>query len=80
MVDIKIPPIAVDAKTAAALLSVGRSTFLERVSRGELPRPRKLGARSVWLVEELQAAAQALPLADDRPLPATPRGKRGRSD
>lgn len=66
-------PIAVDVETAAAMLGgIGKSTFLERVSRGELPKPRKIGTRSVWLVEELQAVARALPISDERPLPKTP--------
>ena len=66
-------PIAVDVETAAAMLGgIGRSTFLERVSRGELPKPRKIGARSVWLVEELQAAARNLSVSDERPLPKNP--------
>jgi predicted DNA-binding transcriptional regulator AlpA len=72
-VTINAAPIAVDAETAAAMLgNLGRSTFLERVSRGELPRPRKIGSRSMWLVEELQAAARNLPLSDARPLPMNP--------
>lgn len=62
-------PIAVDAAAAAQMMGgIGRSTFLDRVSRGELPRPRKIGSRSVWLVEELIVAARGLPVADDRPL------------
>jgi predicted DNA-binding transcriptional regulator AlpA len=66
--ELVVQPIAVDSDTAAAMLGgISRSTFLERVSRGTLPRPRKIGARSVWLVEELIAAARALPLADDLP-------------
>ena len=65
-----ITPIAVDAPTAAEMLGqLGESTFLERVSRGELPRPRKLGRRSMWLVEDLLAAARALPVSDDTPAP-----------
>lgn len=65
-------PIAVDSTTAASLMGgIGESTFLERVSRGELPRPRKIGRRSVWLVSELMAAAQALPLIEQ---PKTPTG------
>jgi len=66
---VAIEPLAVDVKMAAAIFSISRSTFLERVSRGDLPKPRKLGARSVWLVEELRQAARELPLADDRPAP-----------
>jgi predicted DNA-binding transcriptional regulator AlpA len=66
-------PIAVDVETAAAMLGgIGRSTFLTRVSRGELPKPRKIGARSMWLVEELQQAARDLPISDSLPLPKNP--------
>lgn len=67
---IAIAPLAVDAETAAAMFSIARSTFLERVSRGDMPRPRKIGTRSAWLVEELQAAARALPVSDERPAPS----------
>ena len=67
---LNITPIAVDSDTAAAMLGgIGRSTFLAKVSRGELPKPRKIGARSLWLVEELLDAARALPVSDDTPLP-----------
>ena len=66
-------PIAVDCETAAAMLgNISRTTFLERVTRGELPKPRKIGTRSLWLIEELQAAARALPVTDERPLPKHP--------
>ena len=69
---LSITPIAVDAETAALMLGgISRSTFLERVSRGDLPKPRKIGARSVWLIEELQAAGRALPVSDERPAPRT---------
>lgn len=70
---ITFQPIAVDSETAAAMLGqIGRSTFLERVSRGELPKPRKIGARSMWLVEELQEAVRNLPVSDSLPLPRNP--------
>jgi predicted DNA-binding transcriptional regulator AlpA len=70
MAELTIAPIAVDMETAAAMLGkIGRSTFLEKVSRGELPKPRKIGGRSMWLVEELQQAARDLPVSDSRPLP-----------
>lgn len=64
---ITVVPIALDVETSAAMLGIGRSTFLERVSRGVLPRPRKLGTRSVWLVEELQEAVRGLPVGDIPP-------------
>jgi predicted DNA-binding transcriptional regulator AlpA len=61
-VQVVIAPIAVDVETAAAMLGgIGRSTLLGHVSRGDLPKPRKIGARSVWLVEELVASARSLP-------------------
>ena len=43
-----IQPIAVDDKTAAEMLGgIARSTFLERVRDGTLPKPRRLGGRSM---------------------------------
>lgn len=73
MTTITMAPIAVDGKTAAEILgNLGYSTFLAKVAAGELPKPRKVGARSMWLVEELQAAARSLPISDDTPLPKSP--------
>lgn len=69
-------PIAVDSDTAAAMLGqIGRTTFLTRVSRGELPLPRKIGSRSMWLVEELVEAARALPVSDSTPAPRSPQSE-----
>lgn len=63
-------PIAVDSQTAAEMLgNLGKSTFLTQVSRGKMPRPRKVGSRSMWLVSELQEAALKLAVADDTPEP-----------
>ena len=59
-----VQPIAVDRDTAAAMLSLARSTFEQHVSRGLLPRQRQLGGRAVWLVDELRAAAHALPVSE----------------
>lgn len=54
-----IPPwqrIAVDASTAANMLSVGRSTFFARVKTGMYPRPATDGR---WRVSELQQLGQS---------------------
>ena len=54
-----IPPaerIAVDAKSAAALMSVSRSTFFARVRAGIYP-PR--GRDGQWSVSALRAVHQA---------------------
>ncbi|MEY2892725.1 MAG: hypothetical protein RJA98_2633 [Pseudomonadota bacterium] len=61
-------PITVDSATAAQMMgNLGKSTFLAYVSRGQMPRPRKIGSRSMWLVSELQEAALKLAVADDTP-------------
>lgn len=54
-----IPPwqrIAVDAKTAACMMSCGRSTFFERVKDGTYPKP---GADGKWSVSGLRAVHQS---------------------
>lgn len=54
-----IPPwnrIAVDAATAAAMLSIGRSTFFARVKSGLYPKP---GPDGLWRVSDLQRLFQA---------------------
>jgi predicted DNA-binding transcriptional regulator AlpA len=68
---VRIEPIAVERSTAAAMLSLGVSTFEAHVARGTLPRPRQMGGRVAWLVDELRAAAHALPVIE-LPPPPTP--------
>ena len=60
---IRMEPIALDRTAAAFSLSIALSTFEARVARGDLPKPRQLGGRAVWLVDELRAAAAALPVS-----------------
>lgn len=58
-----IPPwerIAVDASTAAYMLSIGRSTFFKRVASDLYPKPGKDG---LWRVAELRAIGQTAELA-----------------
>ena len=53
-----IPPwqrIAVDAGTAAHMLSIGRSTFFKRVAADLYPKPGKDG---LWRVADLRAIGQ----------------------
>jgi predicted DNA-binding transcriptional regulator AlpA len=61
---LRIEPISVGRDHAAAMLGIGLSTFAAHVSRGTLPKPRQIGGRAVWLVEELRAAANALPVSE----------------
>lgn len=54
-----IPPwerIAVDAQTAAQMLSCGYSTFFKRVRKGQYP---KAGPDGNWGVNSLRAVHQA---------------------
>lgn len=44
-----------------ALIPVSRTTFLDRVKRGEYPKPVKLGARTVaWKVSDIRALIEKL--------------------
>ena len=53
-------PLLVDAKTAAVMLSIGRSHFLSLLSAGKIgPMPRKLGRRSLFSVREVRAWVDA---------------------
>lgn len=72
---VHMEPITVRRETAAALLGLGLSTFVARVSRGELPKPRQIGGNAVWLVSELRGAAEALPVSELLP-PSAGRRKR----
>ncbi len=52
---------AVSDAEAAHLLGCSRSHFRDMVRRGLMPKARKGGARSIWMVEEILAALCALP-------------------
>lgn len=47
------PPLLVDAGGAAALLSIGRSTFFKYDSRGDVPRAVRVGQVRRWSRQEL---------------------------
>jgi hypothetical protein len=42
------------------LLNVGNTTFYELIAAGKLPRPVKVGTRSLWRAGELLAAIERL--------------------
>lgn len=48
-----IGKVLIGAKEAAAMCSIGRSTWLRNVSAGKTPRPVTLGGRTLWRVQEL---------------------------
>jgi predicted DNA-binding transcriptional regulator AlpA len=49
-----LQPLAVDARAAAALFGLGRSSWFKLVSAGRTPRPRRLGRRVLYDVAELK--------------------------
>lgn len=49
-----IQKLLVPAKEAAAMLSMGRSTFWQQVKDGHLPKPVKIGSVTRWRVADLK--------------------------
>ena len=52
-------PLLVDAREAARLCGVSRSTFWALHSAGKVPLPVHLGRRTLWRVSELAAWTEA---------------------
>ena len=50
-----------DENEAAVYLSLSPSFFRKLVTQGRMPRPRLVGERRIWDVEELDLAFKALP-------------------
>ena len=48
----------VDVRRASSLLGISPSNFRKLVLEGRLPRPKRLGRRCVWDVEQLLAAVR----------------------
>jgi len=51
---VTLEPILVDAKTAATMAGVSRSTWLGWDASGMNPRPIRLGGRVLWCVADLR--------------------------
>jgi len=54
LAEVAMEPIMLDAKQAAALCGVSRSTWLAWDSAGMNPRAVRLGGRVLWAVEDLR--------------------------
>lgn len=67
-----VPPILVDRETAAALVGLSPSNIAAQVLKGTFPAPRKTSTNRVgWLLTEIHAWAQGLPLSDILPPPSS---------
>lgn len=60
-----ISAICVNKSSAAAMLNLSPGKFSELVQLGSMPKPRCVGSRRLWLVDELYTFASALPSQDD---------------
>lgn len=47
---------------AALYIGLGASKFRELVEDGTMPRPRIIGARRIWDIDDIDAAFRALPV------------------
>lgn len=52
-------PILLDARQAAKLCGLGRSTWFRLSSAGQTPQPVRLGSRVLWSRDELTEWARA---------------------
>jgi excisionase family DNA binding protein len=50
-----------DESEAAIYLSISPSFFRRKVEAGEMPKPRVIGSRRIWDVDDLDAYFKALP-------------------
>lgn len=48
---------------AALYIGIGATNFRALVARGVMPRPRVLGGRRLWDVDDLDAAFRSLPVS-----------------
>lgn len=55
------PPRGLSKTDAARYVGVGESTFDEMVNDQRMPKPRKLGSRSIWDRVEVDVAFSELP-------------------
>jgi len=55
-----------DEREAAVYLSLSPSFFRRLVDKGDMPRPRLLGSRRIWDVDDLDAAFRSLPIEGDQ--------------
>lgn len=47
-------PVLRTTQEVTAALRIGRTTLYELIANGELPKPVKLGSRSLWLQSDIE--------------------------
>jgi predicted DNA-binding transcriptional regulator AlpA len=61
-----LPRRGLKLEDAAAYVGIGRSLFQVMVEDGRMPRPRRINARLVWDMRELDVAFDDLPVDGDK--------------
>ncbi|MBB4017040.1 hypothetical protein GGR16_002069 [Chelatococcus caeni] len=56
-----LPPRGVNRVEAARYIGVSPTTFDEMVKDGRMPKPKRVGSRTIWDVRALDFAFDALP-------------------
>ncbi|WP_441232664.1 helix-turn-helix transcriptional regulator [Bradyrhizobium sp. 1200_D9_N1_1] len=66
---IAYPPRGLSRDEAARYIGVGTTKFDELVASGQMPRPKRVGARVIWDRLRLDAAFSDLPELENAPNP-----------
>lgn len=64
--ELSVPRRGLNRVEAAVYVGVSPTKFDEMVDRGDMPRPKSIGARNVWDIRALDLAFDALPDDADR--------------
>ncbi len=69
---VHIDPVIVDRDTTCTIVGLSPSNIAMQVLKGTFPAPRKTSSNRIgWLLTELHAWAQGLPLSDILPPPSS---------
>jgi predicted DNA-binding transcriptional regulator AlpA len=63
-----LPPRGLSRAEAAAYIGVSASLFDDLVKDGRMPRPKRVNARTIWDRKRLDAAFEAIPDGESRPV------------
>ena len=63
----KLWPRGLSRRLAADYVGSSPTTFDELVKNNQMPKPKKIGNRNVWDMDELNAAFDALPRKGEKP-------------
>jgi predicted DNA-binding transcriptional regulator AlpA len=74
---LSLPPRGLSRIQAAEYIGVGTSKFDELVAEGKMPRPKKIGSRTVWDRLQLDEAFAGLDIAAEPGEPKSTRGWKG---